>query len=337
MQVKASQAVRLLTTYIQAGLVPFMVGSPGIGKSQIIHQIAEHYNLKIIDLRLSQCDPTDLLGFPHIFGKKAGYVPMDTFPIEGDPIPEGYSGWLLFFDEFNGAPLSVQKAAYKVILDKMIGNHHIHKNVAMVCAGNLDTDNAAVEPMSTALQSRLVHLELVVDSGEWINWANENGIDYRITSQIGFKPSNLYSFKADHSDNTYASPRTWEFANRLLKLVDETDKDFLPLLAGTLSEGIAREFVLFCKIHNELPKIAEIVASPTTIKVPEEPSILFAMTGAISNHATEDNLASLMQYVTRMPKEFQVVCMKETIRRNKPLLKHSAMQKWITSSAVELF
>jgi hypothetical protein len=337
MQVKVSQASRMMTTYIRAGLVPFLVGSPGIGKSHIIHALAKYFNLKVIDVRLSQCDPTDLLGFPNIKGNKAGYVPMDTFPIEGDPIPEGYSGWMLFFDEFNGAPLSVQKAAYKVVLDKMIGNHHLHKNVAMVCAGNLDTDNAAVEPMSTALQSRMVHLELVVDAGEFVNWAAENDIDYRITSQINFKPGNLYTFKADHSDNTYACPRTWEFANRLLKLVDETDKDFLPLLAGTLSEGVAREFVLYCKIHESLPKIPEIVAAPDKIMVPEEPSIMFALTGSISHNATKDNITPLMQYVNRLPKEFQVVCMRETIRRNKPLLQHAAIQKWISTSAVELF
>ena len=101
----------MIAKYIQAKLVPMLIGSPGCGKSQIVHAIAKMYNLFVIDLRLSQCDPTDLLGFPHIFGAKAGYLPMNTFPIEGDKIPEGYSGWLLFFDEFNSAPPSVQAAA----------------------------------------------------------------------------------------------------------------------------------------------------------------------------------------------------------------------------------
>ena len=111
MQVKISQATAMITKAIQAKLVPMMTGSPGVGKSQIVHQIAATYNLKVIDLRLSQCDPTDLLGFPHIEGHKAGYVPMNTFPIEGDPIPSGYSGWLLFLDEMNAASSAVQAAA----------------------------------------------------------------------------------------------------------------------------------------------------------------------------------------------------------------------------------
>ena len=102
----------MITTYIKAGIVPMLEGSPGCGKSQVVHQIADAYNLKLIDLRLSQCDPTDLSGFPTIIGgKKADYMPMAHFPIEGDPIPDGYAGWLLFLDEFNSAPNAIQAAA----------------------------------------------------------------------------------------------------------------------------------------------------------------------------------------------------------------------------------
>ena len=172
MQVKISQAISMVTGFIQAKLVPMLVGSPGCGKSQIIHQIAKEYNLKVIDLRLSQCDPTDLSGFPTTKGNKAGYLPMETFPIEGDKIPEGYSGWMLFLDEMNAASPAVQAAAYKLVLDRMVGIYHLHKNVAIACAGNLETDNAIVQPMSTALQSRLVHLELVVDVKEWLDLYN---------------------------------------------------------------------------------------------------------------------------------------------------------------------
>lgn len=108
MQVKVSQAILMVTEYIRAQLVPMIIGSPGIGKSAIVHQIAKKYNLKLIDIRLSQTLPEDLNGFPFLKGNKAGYVPMDVFPIEGDEVPDGHSGWLLFLDEFNSAPPAVQ-------------------------------------------------------------------------------------------------------------------------------------------------------------------------------------------------------------------------------------
>ena len=337
MQVKASQATAMITKYIQAKLVPMLVGSPGCGKSQIVHAIAEHYNLKVIDLRLAQCDPCDIMGFPHIEHNKAGYVPMNTFPIEGDPIPAGYSGFMLFLDEFNSASSAVQAAAYKLVLDRMVGIYHLHKNVAIVCAGNLETDNAIVQPMSTALQSRLTHLELVVDAKEWGDWAATNNIDHRITSYINFKPGNLYTFQADHTDTTYACPRTWEFANRILGVVEEGSKELLPMLAGTISEGVAREFLGFCRIYKELHTIPQIVANPELIKVPDEPSILYALTGSISHNATKENLAALMKFIVRLPIEFQVVCLRETVRRNPGLKTHAALKEWISTASSELF
>lgn len=337
MQVKISQAIPMLASFIRAKLVPMLVGSPGCGKSQIIYKIAQDYNLKVIDLRLAQCDPTDLAGFPTVAGKKADYLPMAHFPIEGDEIPKGYSGWLLFLDEMTSAPPAIQAAAYKLILDRMVGSHHLHKNVAIVGAGNLETDNAIVQPMSTALQSRLAHMELVVDPQEWTNWAAENDIDHRISDYIKFKPGQLFTFSPDHTDKTYACPRTWEFANRVLQVTEDGAPERLPMLAGTLSEGVAREFITFMKIYADLPKMSQIALSPETVMVPREPSILFALTGSLAQNATQDNFSQLMKFINRLPVEFQVVTMKETIRRNKPMLTHPAVQKWISDSAASLF
>lgn len=337
MQVKISQAASMISAFLKARLVPMLVGSPGMGKSQLYQQIADQYNLLLIDTRLGQCDVTDLCGFPTIKGNKAGYVPMETFPIENDPIPAGYSGWLVLFDELSSAPPALQAAAYKILLDRKVGVHNLHKNVALCAAGNLETDSAVVHPMSTALQSRLVHIELIVDPKEWTDWAITKGLDHRITSYINFKPDSLYTFKADHTDSTYASPRTWEFADRVLKVTEENSPDRLPMLAGTLSEGVAREFMGFCKIHQDLPTISQILAAPDSIKVPEEPSILFALTGAIGHNASQENFGQLIKYVNRMPSEFQVVALRETTRRNKAMMGHASVSQWLNTNKEVFF
>jgi hypothetical protein len=338
MKVKMSKAARMVISAIKAGTVPMIHGSPGIGKSELCHQIAKDHGLFLIDLRLSQCDPTDLAGFPQIdqARQKAGYLPMDTFPLEGEYLPAGYNGWLLFFDEANSAPKAVQAAAYKIILDRKVGQKKLHKHCALVAAGNLESDGAIVEPMSTALQSRMApHFELIVDNGEWLEWAYTSGIHHRITDFIKFKSSVLYTFSADHTDHTYACPRTWAFANKLYKTTE--DQDILETLAGTLSEGVAREFLVFCKIYDKLITPAMILIDPDTAKVPDEPSILFALTGSLAESITEDNAAGLMKYIARIPAEFQVVCLREVVRKHKELLKHPAVVNWVTNSAAKLF
>ena len=226
---------------------------------------------------------------------------------------------------------------YKLVLDRMVGIYRLHKNVAVVCAGNLETDNAIVQPMSTALQSRLVHMELRVDTEEWGTWAAEKGIHPTITSYIKFKPGQLYTFKPDHTDVTYACPRTWDFANDIIKVVGLDDPDLLPLLSGTLSEGVAREFLGFIRIYESLPKIQDIMLSPETEKIPDEPSVLYAITGSLAHNATSKNKEGLMKYICRLPVEFQVVCLRETLQRDKTLLTNKGIQTWLTENSAELF
>lgn len=337
MKATLSQAAQLLELYLQAKLVPMLKGSPGIGKSQAVYALAKKYNLKLIDVRLAQCDPVDLNGFPQIVNGRGGYTPMNTFPIEGDAIPTGYTGWLLFLDELTSAPPAVQVASYKIILDRQVGQHNLHKNVAIVAAGNLETDGAVVMEMSTALQSRMAHIEVEVNTQEFNDWATDNGLDSRINSYINLRPDHLHSFSPDHTDHTYSCPRTWEFANRVIKQIPESSPLFLPALAGVLSDGVAMEFKVFCALYAELPKISQLLTNPLGVPMPEEPSVLWALTGAITDAATVGNCEKLMDFVGRMPVEFQVVTLRQMTRRNPALEKLPAVKKWYATTALQIY
>ena len=339
-QVNVEEAKDLIIRALKANLVPMLTGSPGIGKSDLVRSIADQFNLELIDLRLAQCDPTDLLGFPHIDEetKKASYYPMNTFPLETDEIPNGKNGWLLFLDEFNHADRSVQKAAYKLVLDKMIGPFKLHDHTRIICAGNLNTDNAFVEDMSTAMQSRLCpHLELSVDLDVWLNWAVKNDIDHRITSYIKYKPNNLYNFSPDHVDKTYPCPRTWAFLSKMIKEEKQIGHNLLPLIAGTISEGAAREFVAYTKIYKDLLTVEEILKAPEKAQVPTEPAMLYALSGAIANRLTTGNAKPLLTFIFRMPIEFQIICLREAVARNPNILKESMIAEWMAKHSKELF
>lgn len=339
LRVNLQQAKEMILRCIKAGLVPLLRGSPATGKSAVIRQIAKEYNLKLIDFRMSQADPTDLLGFPRVNVEtgRAGYAPMETFPLEGDEVPAGYDGWLIFYDELTSALRGVQAAAYKPLHEREVHLSRIHPKVAMVAAGNLETDNAVVEPMSTAMQSRLIHMEVQLDHEVWLEWAMAEGIDHRITSYIKYKPTVLYTFDPDHTDLTYASPRTWEFASKLILGEKTLDHTWLPLLAGTVSQGVAREFIEHTKIYEGLVSIDEVKKNPTTARIPEQPSHLYALTGAIAAHASEKTIGLLMPYTNRLPKEWQVVCLREVVRRDPTLMMSEPVQTWISTNATELF
>lgn len=325
---------------LKANRMPMIWGSPAIGKSSLVHQIATEFRLQVIDMRLSQCEPTDLLGFPQI-DKESGrafYAPMDTFPLVGDPLPEGKQGWLLFLDELSSANRSVQAAAYKLILDRMVGQHRLHPKVVIVGAGNQAEDGAIVEDMSTALGSRMIHFTAVLNQKNWLEWAMQKGIDHRVISYINYRPDSLYMFDPASFDKTYPAPRTWEMVHDLITANDRVlDRSIEPAIAGAITPGVAAEFLIFNDIYKDLVTVEEILRGPEQARVPFEPMALFALTGTLSHHMNPDNAPSLFTYLKRLPIEFQVITLRQALVRQPALKANPEVQQWIVTNANELF
>lgn len=337
LEITAKQAPELLADVLDAGLVPLLVSSPGIGKSSIIKQVAVQRKLKVIDLRLAASDPTDMSGFPSVNAdrSKAGYLPMDTFPVEGDEIPEGYDGWMLFLDEMTSAPMSVQAAAYKLVLDKMVGLKNLHPKVQIVAAGNKTTDKAIVTRTSTAMQSRLVTLTLGLDVEGWISHALTNDFDMRVVGWITQFPDKLHMFDPNHNDVTFPCPRTYEFLSDIIKPMTTIPDWKLPLVAGTVGKGVAIEFTNFINIFEKLPKIETILANPDTCQCygHDEPNLNYAISATLVSHMNEDSAEAIITYMKRMPKQFEVIILKQSLKKNPAIKKMSFFMGWVKENA----
>ena len=98
MEVTTRELPEILTDILFAGLVPYVTSSPGLGKSAIVKQVADSLNLELIDVRLSQLDPSDLLGYPSIKDGKTAFIPPKMFPLKSDPLPKGKDGWCVFLN-----------------------------------------------------------------------------------------------------------------------------------------------------------------------------------------------------------------------------------------------
>lgn len=340
--ISVSQAQHAIEAIIKAKKVPLLKGPPGTGKSWINKAIAKKFNLKMIDIRLAQYEPPDCNGFPSIDFEtgKSAYFPMDTFPLEGDKIPDGYDGWYIFFDELTSANQDMQACAYKIILDRMIGQHHLHKHCVLAAAGNNSEDAAVVHDMSSALVSRFIHLNVRSDFKEFRKVAVELDLDQRIRSYLEFKPNSLNNFDPDKLglESTYACERTWHFLSDIMKNTPPEDPLALCIYAGTVGEGVAREFIGFCKVYHSLPKISDIIRDPMNIAIPTEPGTLYALTGSLAENATKDNIGDLMKYIKRMPLDFQVVSLRQIIFQDRSMMHDvKAIADWIDTTSVDLF
>jgi len=317
-------AIRCMT----AGLVPFIQSSPAMGKSAIVKGIAKDFNLKLIDHRLSTSAPEDLSGLPHFRDDgTATFAPFDTFPTEDTPLPEGKQGWLLFLDEFNSASKAVQAAAYKLVLDKEIGQKKLHPNVVIVCAGNLSTDRAITNPISTAMQSRLIHLTMELNHGEFMeDVAFKFEWDSRIIAFLNYKPALLHDFRPDHNESTFCSPRTWEFMNKLTKGNEVLVED-APLYAGAITSGVAVDFITFTKVYDSLPQVGVITQDPEGTALPHDSATRYATITHLIEFINEDNIDPLVIYVNRLPAEFKVLFFRGLKVQKPKLCTHPAFRK----------
>lgn len=333
--VNTQEASVLVQDCMNVGLVPLLKGSPGTGKSSIMHTIAAERNLKLIDIRLAQIDEVELNGFPDLSGEKATYKQFDIFPTQGDELPAGYDGWLLFFDELTSADKVKQGAAYKIILDRMVGQESLHEKAFCVAAGNLLSDKAVVNNMSTAMQSRLIHINMGIDKNKWIDWAITSGIDNRVISFIEYQPNMLHKFDPNHQDDTFACQRTWEFCSRLIKPYPSLPSSKLALLAGCISEGAAREFKAFCELSENLIRFEDIMKDPTHTKMPDDSGSLYATVGMLADHVNVDNAAISMVYINRMPAEYQLCTIRRIYQTNKKIVSVKEIREWLKVNAKE--
>lgn len=320
----AKQIKSSLRTLIRLRQPVFVWGAPGVGKSQVVAQVAGELGLELTDIRAVLLDPVDLRGLPSVQDGSARWCPPSFLPTEGEGV--------LFLDELNAAPPLVQAACYQLVLDRQVGEYRLPDGWTVVAAGNRETDRAVTHRMPSALANRFVHLDFSVDADSWLEWAEEAGLSEEILAFIRFRPKLLHDFDPKKNDKAFASPRSWEFAARILAAEPAPDVE-LSLLKGTVGPGAAAEFAGFSRMFRQLPDPDAILDHPATAAVPEEPATLYALCEALAKKAGQDTAESIVAYASRLPSEFGVLLVRDAVKQHKPMVESPAFSQWATANS----
>lgn len=320
----------------RAGLSTFLWGAPGIGKSQIVKQVAKQLNRSLMDFRSNLFDPVDVRGIP--FHKEQDgthmtyWAPPSVFPYENRDAPEG----IFFLDELTTAPQATQNAFLQLVLDGKVGDYTLPPGWVCIGAGNRLSDLASVYDMTAPMKNRFLNYHLDVNLEDWCNWAAKNGITDLITSFIRFRPNLLFAFES--TDTAFPTPRSWEMLNKKLQFNENADTNrFFNGVASLIGSGPAGEFITFKLNRDKMPDIDALLRQPNAAKVPkDEPAIMYAIAGAVAAKATPENFDKVCAYTNRMSPEFQVVLMRDAISRNPALAKTPAYNSWLAKNATEI-
>ncbi|MCK5050816.1 MAG: ATP-binding protein [Candidatus Cloacimonetes bacterium] len=306
-------------------------GSPGIGKTQILTQACMEIGTELIVSHPVVSDPTDYKGlpFPTKDGTEATFLPFgDLLKLINADKPT-----VFFLDDIGQASSSVQASLMHLLLARRINGHAVSKHVVFLAATNRRQDRAAVQGILEPVKSRFAAiLELEVNIDDWVDWAIENNMPTELIAFVRYRPNLLHDFKPTADIINTPNPRTVAAVGMMMNAGLPKDTEY-EMISGAAGEGFAAEFLGFLKVYRDLPDIDKLIADPMSADVPDEPSTLFAVCGALSAKANKKNFGNIIKFTDRLPGEFQVLLIKDAIKRNKSLANSKEFSAWAINHA----
>ena len=304
-------------------VVPFILGAPGGGKSACARDIIRSLEIpedRVVEFTASLRDPVDVLGTPNNTGDFTKWVPPEEFY----KLRDGVGKAALILEELSDAPIPMQNALCGVVYDRRAAQLNLTKQLFIIATGNRTEDKSGATRITTKLAGRTRRFDFTENLDDFTLWALDNDIKPELIQFLRFRPSLLSAF----DPNTFASPTPRNWARVSLIPDSLPDQLFYDNVAGDVGEGAAAEYTGFRKIYKSLPNIDAILLDPANSSVPADPATRFALTGALARKTTVDNIDRVMQYTARMPVEFNVMYVKDTLRLTPAVLHTNAFSKW---------
>ena len=251
-------------------------GPPGVGKTEVIESVARRRRYHLVVRRPSEMEPSDLMGLPDIRDGFTVYAPdrelyelTEKYERRRQADDPGFRvAAALFFDEITNATPAVQSVLQCIILNRTFGwgGLKLAAGVRIFLAGNRETDGAFAQDLSTAMKSRIRHVEVAPDLREWLSWAMEHEVHPNVRAFLRHRQRLFHDFDPKTKAHTFPCPRTWVLLSDALRLMDDEGHtaagDRRIVAEGYVGPGAGAEFHRFERTAVKCPSADEIVANP---------------------------------------------------------------------------
>jgi len=305
-------------------------GDSGIGKSELVDQVAKATGRRKIDFRLNIREPVDLRGLP--IPDLVKLVTKWLVPSEMPPSDGSWGPTLLVLDEINTSTMQMMAVAMQLVLDYAIAEYHLPDNCAVVAMGNRSKDSRAVIQMPKPLRNRFRHFTMIVDHDSWVEHCKRVGLAPEIIAYIRFRPEYLMR-EPGADENAYASPRTVFSCG---DYVNEPPRLRLKLFISEVGKDVGSEMESFVAMYQSLANIDDILKNPKTAKLPVEASERYAVVTALGRLADRKNFANVITYANRIGethRDVAVLAVTDARSRDPKLTEVAAYGKWAVDNA----
>ncbi len=285
-----------------------LVGTMGVGKSQIVRQVTEELGIGLVDLRLAQQESGDLIGLPYQKDGMTHYARPEWFPAEG-------TKGIIFLDELNRAPTDVRQAVFQLVLDRRLHTHKLPDGWFVHAAINPDNGNYQVETLDPAMMRRFCTLEVTPDADTWLAWAKSSGkISNDISEFINTNRGLLFQSE-EIKFEVKPTPDSYRMLDSLMKNKVIAKENQMEIFRGLIGKEASVALIKFLdKNYNRPVSGDQILKAYDTVagKVKKQNTAEnYDTTNDLVAILTEkkvlspDELKNVVQYTLDIPKESQ--------------------------------
>ena len=244
-----------------------LIGPPGIGKTQIMEQIARECEIGLVAYTITHHTRQSAVGLPFIKEEQydgktysvTEYTMSEIIASVYRKIEEGgRKEGILFIDEINCVSETLAPTMLQFLQCKTFGNQAVPEGWIIAAAGNPPEYNKSV----TLDRVRCMNIE--ADLGVWKEYAREKRLNSAILSYLELRPKNFYRVEADVDGLQFVTARGWEDLSNLMDVYEElgipVDEEIIHefLRHEDVAEDVSAYFDLYKKYQDDYG-IAEIL------------------------------------------------------------------------------
>ena len=239
-----------------------LMGAPGIGKTQIMEQIARECKVGLVSYTITHHTRQSAVGLPFIKEKTFG---QETFSVTEYTMSEiiasvyekmektGLKEGILFIDEINCVSETLAPMMLQFLQGKAFGNQKVPEGWVIVTAGNPPEYNKSVREFDVVTLDRIKRINVQPDFEVWKEYAYEQGIHPAVISYLELRRKNFYRMENTVDGRIFATARGWEDLSRLIQVYEALGKEVDREVVYQYIQHpmIAKDFAAYLALYNK--------------------------------------------------------------------------------------
>ena len=238
-----------------------LMGAPGIGKTQIMEQIARECKVGLVSYTITHHTRQSAVGLPFIKEKTFG---QETFSVTEYTMSEiiasvyekmektGLKEGILFIDEINCVSETLAPMMLQFLQGKTFGNQKVPEGWVIVTAGN-PPEYKSVREFDVVTLDRIKRINVQPDFEVWKEYAYEQGIHPAVISYLELRRKNFYRMENTVDGRIFATARGWEDLSRLIQVYEALGKEVDREVVYQYIQHpmIAKDFAAYLALYNK--------------------------------------------------------------------------------------